>query len=276
MNVDITKLDTWKPRLIMALLYIFVLLIAWNLSQLTWLVLLPWTAATSSTASAIPSSANRDYRAMAQRVISAHLFGRPYSPVTATIQPDTRRGLVLLGTYALGNGRGYAFIAPAKGQSAKIFAPGDELPGNITLSQVLSDRVLLKTEQGEETLRIVKLNGDHAPLLLSTPSSATTASLENVRRQLLTNPMELRLYFNAVPVTDNGTVKGFRVAPGPDPTLFRSLGLQAGDVVTAINGVPISNPTRLSELLAKLRTATQITLAVDRNGKRFTIERTFK
>ena len=59
------------------------------------------------------------------------------------------------------------------------------------------------------------------------------------------------------PHVQEGKVVGFRVNPGRDRESFEALGLQAGDVVTDINGIVLDDPSRglagLSKRSAKRR-----------------------
>jgi hypothetical protein len=49
----------------------------------------------------------------------------------------------------------------------------------------------------------------------------------------------------------NGEIRGYRVYPGSDRSVFASLGLRPGDLVTEIDGQPLSQPEIASELFEK-------------------------
>jgi general secretion pathway protein C len=67
-------------------------------------------------------------------------------------------------------------------------------------------------------------------------------------------------------VQSDGGLKGYRVAPGNDPAQFTALGFKAGDIVTAINGYALSDPTNTVRLYQMMRDATDATFEIDRDG----------
>lgn len=69
-----------------------------------------------------------------------------------------------------------------------------------------------------------------------------------------------------IPVSDGGQVTGFTLSRLPDTGLLRDVGLQPGDVLTEINGVPIDGLPTLIGLYARLRGETEIHATVLRGG----------
>lgn len=59
---------------------------------------------------------------------------------------------------------------------------------------------------------------------------------------------------------------GFRVNPGRDRAAFEALGLQAGDVVTDINGTVLDDPGQGLQVFQSLGEATQANVTVLRDG----------
>ena len=59
---------------------------------------------------------------------------------------------------------------------------------------------------------------------------------------------------------------GFRVNPGRDRATFDALGLQAGDVVTDINGTVLDDPSQGLQVLQSLGESTQANVTVLRDG----------
>ena len=59
---------------------------------------------------------------------------------------------------------------------------------------------------------------------------------------------------------------GYRVAPGRDAEQFTALGFKAGDIVTAVNGYTLSDPTNTVRLYQLMRDATDATFEVERDG----------
>jgi type II secretion system protein C len=70
----------------------------------------------------------------------------------------------------------------------------------------------------------------------------------------------------ALPVLQNGTSNGFRLSEIQPGSLFDQIGLQDGDVLTAVSGQPVSDPGRALQMLSTLPTRSAVTLNVLRNG----------
>jgi general secretion pathway protein C len=65
---------------------------------------------------------------------------------------------------------------------------------------------------------------------------------------------------------EGGQVIGYKISPGRNAELFNSLGLQAGDIVTSVNGVPLSTPGKIMEIYKSMNTATSANLEIRRSG----------
>ena len=70
-----------------------------------------------------------------------------------------------------------------------------------------------------------------------------------------------------VPAMDGTRVAGYTVTRLPEGTLLSDAGLQAGDVVTEINGIPIDSMATLVALWPKLQGESRIHAVVLRNGQ---------
>ena len=84
---------------------------------------------------------------------------------------------------------------------------------------------------------------------------------------LLANPMSAARSARVLPSVRNGQTIGmklFAIRPG---SLFAELGLSNGDTVTAVNGHALSSMDAALEVYSKVRTASQVKLAVERRGK---------
>ena len=68
------------------------------------------------------------------------------------------------------------------------------------------------------------------------------------------------------PHVQEGQVVGFRVNPGRDRATFEALGLQAGDVVTDINGTVLDDPSQGLQVFQSLGESTQANVTVLRDG----------
>jgi general secretion pathway protein C len=89
---------------------------------------------------------------------------------------------------------------------------------------------------------------------------------------LLGNMGALARAARIVPETRDGKSIGFRLfsikADGP----FGKIGLQNGDVVSAINGLEMTSPDKALEVYTKLKTANHLSVGLERNGQKVTMD----
>jgi type II secretion system protein C len=71
----------------------------------------------------------------------------------------------------------------------------------------------------------------------------------------------------AVPVMDEGRVAGLALTRVPESSLLTDAGLQAGDVLTEINGTAIDSLATLMALYPRLQGASELSAVVLRNGQ---------
>jgi general secretion pathway protein C len=74
------------------------------------------------------------------------------------------------------------------------------------------------------------------------------------------------------PVLDKGRVAGLRIGRVLPSSLLGKLGLKNGDVLRSINGFPLSSPEKALQAYARLRTASEIEIVLDRGGKPTSID----
>jgi general secretion pathway protein C len=130
--------------------------------------------------------------------------------------------------------------APAAPTAAAAAAPGGD-----ALSQEL-DRGIKKT--GEHTYDI------------------TRSTLESV----LGNMSLLSRSARIVPEIRDGKAAGFRLYSVRPEGPFAKIGMQNGDVISAINGLEITSPEKALEVYAKLKSASHLSVGLERNGQRIT------
>ena len=73
-----------------------------------------------------------------------------------------------------------------------------------------------------------------------------------------------------VPETRDGKSAGFRLFSIRPEGPFAKIGLQNGDVVSAINGLEMTSPDKALEVYTKLKTANHLSVAIERNGQKIT------
>jgi len=248
------------------------LLIAWQLAKLTWL-LFPGPATDSTVLIAAPvTTAQSGNQVNTQKIADAHLFGLATAsdePTDAANAPQTQMPLVLAGVMATPEPtKGFAFIGESAAM-AKFHRVGDSLPGGALLHSVYVDRVMLDRSGRLESLLLPRYSGATAlpaPVVAHVPPVQTRFA-ENVRRLAETNPAAFSEIVRPQPVFAGGTQKGYRVYPGRNRQQFAKLGLQPGDLVTAVNGTPLSDQANSLQIFNTISTIDHVTLTVERNGQ---------
>ena len=264
-----------------------VLLLANSAAHLTWMVipnrliggrtdtLLPENAP-------VPTSQHDNALNMSSNIVARHLFGEVQSgsanPNPATI-PETNLKLELRGVMASEDPRtATAIVADANGNE-NYYIVGEKLPGGATLKEVHAQYIVLSRNGRFETLRLptdsLKVSNSEVVSQAAEPSAGVAPNagelLEQYRDQFLKNPQSLANLLQGQPYWENGRLIGYRLQPGRDPALLEKFGLHPGDVVTAVNGVNLTNPGGRIELLRSVNTATQLNVDLIRGGRPFSI-----
>lgn len=275
----------WWQRLFV-LLALFWLL--WVLAKLTWRLhdALTWTPpppAVSATDFAAPVSVDID------ALVAAELFGattidQPEPSVEDA--PDSTASLKLLGVYAAETEqKASAIVEETTGMQSVVFV-GEALPGGYgTLKQVFPDRIVIDRGGRLETLRMEDLTGQLGDLSAPPASdsdgkaeirtldkrrdSQVSQSLRDVRSKVQKDPAALADVLSIEPSYDKGSgqLLGYKIGPGKDRKLFGRVGLQRNDLVTAINGVALDDPSRALSLLNELNDAKELTVTLQRGGQ---------
>ncbi|MGC1678993.1 MAG: type II secretion system protein GspC [Candidatus Binataceae bacterium] len=85
-------------------------------------------------------------------------------------------------------------------------------------------------------------------------------------RVALSHSGELATQIKATPNMDGNTQNGYSLTQIESGSLFDDLGLEDGDVLTAINGRPVNNPAVAAGMLATLQMRPSIDVTVQRDG----------
>lgn len=203
-----------------------------------------------------------------------HLFGtKPAGgdaarPAVADL-PETQLNLTLRGVVASDMaGESGAIIASPNGIE-RFYGIDDALPGGATLTEVYGDRVVLERNGRLETLRLPRerLDQDERAAASRAPRSAgSAATLGEVRDMVIADPQRINDLVRIAPKNEGGRFIGYELQPGRDARLMSRLGLQPGDVVTAVNGVELDNPAKALSVLRTLAQADRVRVDLRRNG----------
>jgi general secretion pathway protein C len=252
------------PQVMMVLL---VIAIAWQLVQLTWLLLdrgpQPQPATAPPPMNVAPVRSGVDIQA----IVNAHLFDVAEAPTApdAANAPATQANLLLSAVFASEDpAKGLAIIGESA-QVAKVFGVGSTVRPGLKLHSVYIDRVILDRGGTLEALALPKPNS--AVVINRPPPPQQNQVAENLRRMAETNPSAFAEIIRPQPVFANGVQRGYRVYPGRNRAQFSKLGLVPGDLVLAINGTPLDDPQRGMEIFNTIGSAGQVSVTVERNGQ---------
>ena len=85
-------------------------------------------------------------------------------------------------------------------------------------------------------------------------------------QQTMENPGQFFSQMRAMPHFVNGKTDGFSISQVQPDSVFAQLGLQNGDLLTSIDGQPVTNPMQAMGLIQAVKTAAAIDLTVNRGG----------
>ncbi|NDV90751.1 type II secretion system protein GspC [Alteromonas sp. 345S023] len=208
------------------------------------------------------------------------------APVTDA--PETRLNLTLTGVVASSLESAGTAVIENRNQQL-VYGLGDKIDGtNATLKQVYADRVIIKNGIRNETLMLEGIDYDEANKKRQrqaqrqpTPAPSDRDENESTREisgeallvttSLRERPASFTDFISVSPKSEEGQLIGYQVGPGVDPTLFKSAGLKAGDVVTQINGLDLTDMQQSKEALGELRTAQSLEFTIIRDGSLTTL-----
>lgn len=160
-----------------------------------------------------------------------------------------------------------------------------------TISHIDEDRVYLDVSGRKEYLDLI----DKAPATPNAPVAAAAAPPADplmaeldrgikkigehnyeVQRatvdSLLGNMSLLSRSARIVPEIRDGKAAGFRLFSVRPDGPFAKIGLQNGDVISAINGLEMTSPDKALEVYTKLKSASHLSVGLERNGQKINKE----
>lgn len=298
--LDKVPLNRWQ-FLVRLLL---IILLSFSLARLFWLVfpnpVIPPSAVMAPVVAA-PLAGNGSTVDIAQ-LKSLAVFGKaapvvqaqPTTPENEAV--DSQLGLLLMGlVYSSEESLARAIITG--GNSTDVYAVGNPLPvGNgVTLAKIMEDRVIVNNNGKFESVWLYQDNPNApaisqsytapqrqapAPAVAAPYSGAPAGSASDagggggsdadrgvaeVSRNL-SDVVAMSIY------REGGKVVGYKIRPGRDAEKFKSLGLQSDDIVTSVNGMPLTNPAKIMEVYKNMGSTSSANLEILRNGNVITVD----
>jgi general secretion pathway protein C len=224
----------------------------------------------------------RDFQIISER----NLFGSTEA-TSAVVKPEqiealdpTTLQVALLGTVAGDEQTAYAVIEETATGEQGLYRVGDGIQ-NAFIKMILRGKVVLRVGDKDEVLTMEESasNRKEAP----TPSRRSRRSLQTTSRgstvtvrqsevqESLQNMNELLSQVRIRPHFRDGQPDGLALTRIKPQSIFARMGLKSGDVVKGVNGNPIETPDDVLSLYEGLKTGSQISLQITRNGEPQTI-----
>lgn len=249
-----------------------------------------------------PQQGTKDIEA----VLARNIFCSTCAPVSLT--PDKKEkqagttpqrsslNMQLLATMVAPNDSEWSMAVIRDNADAKrgvrIYKRGDTLPlGGAIVAQVVTGRVYFVISK-----RIEFLDATSAP----PPPVAATAQVEPVSDpisglerdidkgvrcsgslcevdkslidKVLANTTALATWARFMPSIKDNKPNGFKLYAIRPGSIFAKIGMQNADLIKAINGLDMSTPDRALEAYTKLKTASHLTVLIERRGQNMTLD----
>jgi general secretion pathway protein C len=188
-----------------------------------------------------------------------------FLPGTESSIADRPQSLLLIATAPGRNkNEGTAQIG-TNPDNPQTYVAGALLANGARLDEIHRDYVVLRRADDTAKLSLFRRDGaisSPAHGLLSVGGVKESTLAPPVTREVLTD------YLRPSPLYDGERLLGYQVYPGAKAGVFARLGLQPGDIVTTINGMPLSEPHQAMELFGELARGAAVTAVVERKNER--------
>jgi general secretion pathway protein C len=170
-------------------------------------------------------------------------------------------------------------IISQRGNSGKLYGPGDMLPGNARLAEIEAERVILTRAGAREALAFETtfrakqgapvVQTSQRPSTLHNTNSLSTSSLaiQQLTAELAQSPSET-LQRTGVSQESDG---GYQIGNTANQPFLAQSGLLPGDVVLSVNGRKLGDVNVDRMALTNLASMGSVSLELLRNGQKLTI-----
>lgn len=305
-NIIILASKLPQQKLSKGLLWLLLLVIAWQAAQLSW----QFIPAPNSSPVAVPkglkssSAGQQDISAVLDWQIFGDYNAKPEAPTVAPVTtdaPQTKLNIRLVGLVSDSiNSRSGAAIIENQNQQ-ETYGIGDTITGTrALLKEVLPDRVLIEHGSNIETLmldgldytqmsapaprggmmqqlgglREVPEQGEHsrdAEQMSVHADAELRGDIQEMRDAVRKDPGKLLDYIRVTPEQRDGELVGYRLRPGRDPAMFERMGLQNNDLAVAINGYNLTDNQQAMQAIAELQSASQASIVIERDGEQIDV-----
>ena len=224
----------------LSLLFGFV--IALQLINLTWKTIYPVNSVTYS----IDSSLLKNNSVDAYKNLSGDPFikgtNQSLNQVFSIDVPPTSLSLRLYGIRYSNSGQLDAAILGFDPNNQRIYKTNEVIADNIILEFIEPEMVVISRGGIRESVTFDSDTALSPEITKVLANSSKGIKVEDINSSALSQMISFQPYFS------NGTLKGYQIYPGNQSKLFDSSGLKSGDVLVAVNGLDIKDPSVLKEL----------------------------
>ena len=224
----------------LSLLFGFV--IALQLINLTWKIIYPVNSVTYS----IDSNLLKNNSVDAYKNLSGDPFikgtNQSLNQVFSIDIPPTSLSLRLYGIRYSNSGQLDAAILGFDPNNQRIYKTNEVIADNIILEFIEPERVVISRGGIRESVTFDSDTVLSPEITKALANSSKGIKVEDINSSALSQMISFQPYFS------NGTLKGYQIYPGNQSKLFDSSGLKSGDVLVAVNGLDIKDPSVLKEL----------------------------
>jgi len=201
----------------------------------------------------------------------------PINPVVVARDLHIR----LLGTSHVAGQQAFAIVEDQQSGLQALYRLGDNIPDAGRVVKIRSSSIVIDEGGQLATLAMDEQNLMPGRRHRFNPTGLARSNRQGIRRvggnhyvvaratvdSNLQNMAQLFTQIRAVPNLEDGHSTGFRLSDIEPGSIFQSIGLHDGDVLTEVNGQDVSDPTRAIQLLGELRQSPSISLEVTRDGR---------
>jgi type II secretion system protein C len=202
---------------------------------------------------------------------------------TASSLSNERLQLFLVATQPGRNAREGTASLGTDPRNAQTYMAGAVLVNGARLLEIQADRVVLEAQGQQTTLMMDRAQAASSagPKVVATPLTSAgqvRVALTTVRapdEQLRPRPRatsnasvrDINEVLRGQPVFRDTELVGFSVLPGQQSGRFAQLGLQSGDVITAVEGAPVTKASHWSAVSDALLAGATVNVSVERAGQ---------
>ncbi|HIA42696.1 MAG TPA: hypothetical protein EYN84_00865 [Gammaproteobacteria bacterium] len=224
----------------LSLLFGFV--IALQLINLTWKIIYPVNSVTYSKDSSLLKNNSVD----AYKNLSGDPFikgtNQSLNQVFSIDIPPTSLSLRLYGIRYSNSGQLDAAILGFDPNNQRIYKTNEVIADDIILEFIEPERVVISRGGIRESVTFDSDTVLSPEITKALANSSKGIQVEDINSSALSQMISFQPYFS------NGTLKGYQIYPRNQSKLFDSSGLKSGDVLVAVNGLDIKDPSVLKEL----------------------------